>query len=116
MAVLKVSIELRTLAVLWTHFCVDTTADLSSFMDTFALLRKQKTAITRQFYGHFSNRVDQNHKTCGPQYGHSSVVTIHLHMKCQTNCEPWQFYGHIEKKWWTLAVLRTLFQPSKKIL
>ena len=40
MAVLKVSIELRTLAVLWTHFCVDRTADLSSFMDTFSMFKK----------------------------------------------------------------------------
>ena len=40
MAVLKVSIELRTLAVLWTHFCVDRTADLSSFMETFSMLKK----------------------------------------------------------------------------
>ena len=29
----------RTLAVLWTHFCVDKTADLGSFMDTFLMLR-----------------------------------------------------------------------------
>ena len=35
----KVSIKLRTLAVLWTHFCVDKTADLSSFMDTFSMSR-----------------------------------------------------------------------------
>ena len=33
------SIKLRTLAVLWTHFCVDKTADLGSFMDTFLMLR-----------------------------------------------------------------------------
>ena len=37
---LKVSIELRTLAVLWTLFCVDRTADLSSFMDTFSMFKK----------------------------------------------------------------------------
>ena len=37
---LKVSIELRTLAVLWTLFCVDRTADLSSFMDTFSMFTK----------------------------------------------------------------------------
>ena len=37
---LKVSIELRMLAVLWTHFCVDKTADLSSFMDTFSMSKK----------------------------------------------------------------------------
>ena len=36
---LEVSIKLRTLAVLWTHFCVDKTADLGSFMDTFLMLR-----------------------------------------------------------------------------
>merc|ERR1711875_145113 len=35
----KVSIKLRTLAVLWTHFCVDKTADLGSFMDTFSMSR-----------------------------------------------------------------------------
>ena len=40
MAVLKVSIELRIVAVLWTHFCVDKTADLRSFMDTFSMLKK----------------------------------------------------------------------------
>ena len=37
---IKVSRELRTLAGLWTHFCVDKTADLSSFMDTFSMLKK----------------------------------------------------------------------------
>ena len=40
MAVLKVSIQLQTLAVLWTLFCVDRIADLSSFMDTFSMLKK----------------------------------------------------------------------------
>ena len=42
------NIELQTSAVLWTHF--NTT----------------KTAGLRQLYGHFSNRVDQNHKNCRP--------------------------------------------------
>ena len=31
---------MRTLAVLWTHFCVDRTVDLSSFMDTFSMFKK----------------------------------------------------------------------------
>ena len=58
MAVLNVSMELRTLAVLLTLFCVDRTADLSSFMDTFRLFELNfirsvhKTVGPRQFYGH----------------------------------------------------------------
>ena len=73
----KVSIKLQT------HFCVNKTADLSVIWNLFFV---QKTAGPKQFYGHFSNRVDQNHKTCKPlrflwtlfgfQNSLSSVVSI----------------------------------------
>ena len=37
--------ELRTLAIIWTHFCVDRTADLGSSVDTFLMLRKLKKLL-----------------------------------------------------------------------
>ena len=91
---LKVSIELRTLAVLWTLFCVDRTADLSSFMDTFSMFTKlpdlgsfmdtfqtqqaktTKTADLSSFMDTFRlfelTFIRSVHKTVGPRqfYGH----------------------------------------------
>ena len=72
MAVFKVSIELRTLAVLWAHFCVDRTADLSSFMDTFSMFKDLPDLGS--FMDTFRLSVKSVHKTVGPRNSVSQVI------------------------------------------
>ena len=86
----------RTLAVLWTLFgCLNSLSsvvsikllDLSSSMDTYKKLLDLDSSMDT-----FPTQEQKSSKNCGPQ----------------------QFYGHLEKNWWTYAVLWTLFQPSRK--
>ena len=113
MAVLKVSIQLQTLAVLWTLFCVDRIADLSSFMDTFSMLKKLPDL------GSFMNTFPTQYAKTTNTADHSIIMDTFWLLELifissvHKTAGPWQFYGHIEKLVDLGTSMDTEFQVSQ---
>ena len=85
------SIELLTLAVLWTHFCVDRTADLGSSMDTFLMLRMlRKLPDLSSFMDTYSTGYTQTTKTADPpsfrDFGLLCWKSVHKTAKVSSFC------------------------------